>query len=81
MLQLSPDPGSPTVVRGAPERLIGMLKDAPGPPRETELRPLLPKLKRRGPKRALRRKRKGMGPHRLRSQGVGRSCCFRLPWR
>ena len=47
-LQLRPVPGSPTVVQGAPERVIGMLKDTPGPPREIELRPLLPKLKRRG---------------------------------
>jgi hypothetical protein len=58
MLQLRPVPGNSTVVRGPPE---------------IELRPLLAKLKRRGPRRALRRKRKGMGAKRFRGQGVGRS--------
>ena len=59
-LQLKPVPGSPTVLRGLPLRLTGMLKEAPRPPTEIELRPPLLKLKRRGPRRAERRKRKPM---------------------
>jgi len=59
-LQLRPVPGSPTVVRGPPLRLTGMLNEAPRPPTEIELRPPLAKLKRSGPRRAERRKRKPM---------------------
>jgi len=53
-------PGSPTVVRGPPLRLTGMLNEAPRPPTEIELRPPLAKLKHSGPRRAERRKRKPM---------------------
>jgi len=60
MLQLRPVPGSPTVVRGPPLRFTGMLKEAPRPPTEIELSPPLEKLKRRGPRRAERRRRKPM---------------------
>ncbi|GDX77625.1 hypothetical protein LBMAG41_27040 [Cyanobium sp.] len=59
-LQLRPVPGSPTVVRGPPLRLTGMLNEAPLPPTEIELNPPLAKLKRSGPRRAERRKRKPM---------------------
>ena len=54
MLQLSPVPGKPTVVRAPPVRATGVLNDAPRPPREMELRPLLPKLNLGGPSRAER---------------------------
>jgi len=60
MLHLRPVPGRPTVVRGPPLRAIGMLNEAPRPPTEMELNPLLPKLKRKGPRRAERRNRKAM---------------------
>ena len=40
-LQLRPVPGSPTVVRGPPLRLTGMLNEAPRPPTEIELKPPL----------------------------------------
>jgi hypothetical protein len=60
--------------------LIGMFKNAPGPARENELMPHLPKLNLRGPRRGERRKRKAMGPHRFWGKGVGTSCCFRFPW-
>jgi hypothetical protein len=55
-LQLRPVPGSPTVVRARPGRATGMLNDAPRPPTEIELSPLLAKLKRSGPRRADLRK-------------------------
>jgi hypothetical protein len=59
-LQLRPVPGSPTVVRGPPLRLTGILNKAPRPPTEIELSPLLEKLNLSGPRRAERRKRKPM---------------------
>jgi hypothetical protein len=43
-----------------PLRLTGMLKEAPRPPTEIELSPPLEKLKRSGPRRAERRKRRPM---------------------
>jgi len=54
MLQLSPVPGKPTVVRAPQVRATGMLNDGPRPPSEIELRPLLPKLNLSGPSRAER---------------------------
>ena len=59
-LQLRLVPGSPTVDRGPPLRFTGMLNEAPRPPTEMELNPPLLKLKRNGPRRVERRKRKPM---------------------
>ena len=59
-LQLRPVPGTPTVVRAPPLRATGMLNEAPRPPTEIELSPPLAKLKRSGPRRVERRKRKTM---------------------
>jgi len=47
-LQLKPVPGSPTVVRGPPLQLTGILKEAPRPPTKIELKPTLEKLKQPG---------------------------------
>ena len=40
--------------------MTGRFREAPGPPREIELRPWPVKLRRKGPSRVLRRKRKAM---------------------
>ena len=60
ILQLKPVPGKPTVVRGPPLRDTGILNEVPRPSTEIELNPPLPKLKRSGPRRAGRRKRKAL---------------------